>query len=85
MLRARPDVVYAEVLAARDGEAYTYHVESTRGVDIRKSLFFAFSAKGWALVGMEALGMSLEDIFLEVTKEEPKKRRSKKKTAKEEN
>ena len=66
MLRARPDVVYAEVLAARDGEAYTYHVESTRGVDIRKSLFFAFSAKGWALIGMESLGMSLEDIFISV-------------------
>lgn len=66
MLRDRADVAYAEVLAARDGEAYVYHVESQRGVDIRKSLFFAFSAKGWPIVGMETLGLNLEDIFISV-------------------
>ncbi|MBE6580257.1 MAG: ATP-binding cassette domain-containing protein [Ruminococcaceae bacterium] len=66
MLRDRADVAYAEVLAARDGDAYVYHVESQRGVDIRKSLFFAFSAKGWPIVGMETLGLNLEDIFISV-------------------
>ncbi|MBE6604398.1 MAG: ATP-binding cassette domain-containing protein [Ruminococcaceae bacterium] len=66
MLRDRADVAYAEVLAARDGDAYIYHVESQRGVDIRKSLFFAFSAKGWPIVGMETLGLNLEDIFISV-------------------
>ena len=66
MLRDRADVAYAEVLAARDGDAYVYHVESQRGVDIRKSLFFAFSAKGWPIIGMETLGLNLEDIFISV-------------------
>ncbi|MBQ9802837.1 MAG: ATP-binding cassette domain-containing protein [Clostridia bacterium] len=66
MLRERPDVAYAEVLAARDGEAYIYHIEGTKGVDIRKSLFYALSAKGWPLVGLETLGMNLEDIFISV-------------------
>ncbi len=66
MLRDRPDVAYAEALSARDGDAYIYHVESTKGLDIRKSLFYAFSAKGWPLIGMETLGMNLEDIFISV-------------------
>ena len=66
MLRSRPDVSYAEVLSMRDGDAYVYHVESTQGVDIRKALFHAFSAKGWPIIGFVTLGMSLEDIFISV-------------------
>ena len=90
MLRDRADVAYAEVLAARDGDAYIYHVESQRGVDIRKSLFFAFSAKGWPIVGMETLGLNLEDIFISVvdktnaegdTKKTAKSRRQRTNTA----
>ena len=66
MLRDRPDVVFAEALSARDGDAYIYHIESARGVDIRKSLFYALATKGWPLVGLETLGMNLEDIFITV-------------------
>lgn len=66
MLRDRADVAYAEALAARDGEAYVYHIESAKGVDIRKSLFYALSAKNWPLIGLETLGMNLEDIFITV-------------------
>jgi hypothetical protein len=35
-------------------------------VDIRKNLFFTMAGKGWAIVGLEALGMSLEDIFITI-------------------
>ena len=66
MLRSKPGIVYAEVLAQRDGDAYTYMVESEVGVDIRKSLFYTLAEKKWPLVGMEAMGMSLEDIFIAV-------------------
>jgi len=59
-------VTFAEVLAERDGEAYTYQVESAPGTDIRKALFFAMAQKGWAIVGLEGLGMSLEDIFITI-------------------
>ena len=66
MLREKPGIVYAEVLAERDGDAYTYMIESAVGVDIRKSLFYTLAEKNWPLVGMEALGMSLEDIFINI-------------------
>ncbi len=59
-------VIYAEQLAERDGDAYTYMVESAVGIDIRKSLFFSMASKGYAIIGLEALGMSLEDIFITI-------------------
>ena len=66
MLRSRPGIIYAEVLAERDGDAYSYMIESEYGIDIRKSLFYALAERNWPLIGMEALGMSLEDIFIAI-------------------
>ena len=66
MLRSRPGILRAEVLPKRDGDAYVYNIESEVGVDIRKNLFYALAERNWPLVGMEALGMNLEDIFITV-------------------
>jgi ABC-2 type transport system ATP-binding protein len=66
MLKEKSGIVYAEALAERDGDAYTYMIESDVGVDIRKSLFYTLAEKNWPLIGMEALGMSLEDIFITI-------------------
>ncbi len=65
-LRQRPGIVYAEVLAQRDGDAYCYNVESEVGIDIRKSLFYALAEKNWPLIGLESLGMNLEDVFIAI-------------------
>ncbi len=66
MLKAKPGIIHAEALPQRDGDAYSYTVESEVGVDIRKSLFYTLAERNWPLVGMEALGMSLEDIFITI-------------------
>ena len=66
MLRSRPGIIYAEVLAERDGDAYCYTIESEVGVDIRKSLFYALAERNWPLIGLEALGMNLEDVFIAI-------------------
>ncbi|MBR5601308.1 MAG: ATP-binding cassette domain-containing protein [Clostridia bacterium] len=65
-LRTMTGIAYAEVLAERDGDAYTYMIESEYGVDVRKKLFYTMAERGWAIIGLEALGMSLEDIFITV-------------------
>ncbi len=65
-LRAKTGITRAEVLPGRDGDAYIFDIESEAGVDIRKSLFYTLSEKNWPLVGMEALGMSLEDVFVAI-------------------
>ncbi|MBQ9760782.1 MAG: ATP-binding cassette domain-containing protein [Clostridia bacterium] len=59
-------IAYAEALAERDGDACSYMIESEPGSDIRKKLFYMLAERSWPLVGMEALGMNLEDIFISV-------------------
>ena len=66
MLKSMQGISYAEVLAERDGDAYTYMVESEYGVDIRKKLFYQLAERNWPMIGMETLGMNLEDIFITV-------------------
>ena len=75
MLRSKPGITHAEVLSQRDGDAYCYNIESEVGVDIRKSLFYTLAEKNWPLVGMEALGMSLEDIFIAIVDQSATKNR----------
>ena len=58
--------MYAELLPERDGDASVYVVESEVGADIRKRLFMTLAEKGWAMIGLEALGMSLEDVFINI-------------------
>ncbi len=81
MLREKPGIVYAEVLAERDGDAYTYMIESAVGVDIRKNLFYSLAEKNWPLIGMEALGMSLEDIFISIVDKSDEKKTARKRRA----
>ncbi|MBE6585302.1 MAG: ATP-binding cassette domain-containing protein [Ruminococcaceae bacterium] len=66
MLKTLPGISYCEALAERDADSCTYLIESNPGVDIRKKLFFTLAEQGWALIGLEALGLSLEDIFITV-------------------
>ncbi len=66
MLKSKPGIVYAEALPNRDGDAYVYMIESDVGVDIRKNLFYSLAEKNWPMIGLEALGMSLEDIFITI-------------------
>ncbi len=81
MLKEKPGIVYAEQLAERDGEAYTYMIESAVGVDIRKSLFYTLAERGWPLIGLESLGMNLEDIFITIvdSTDRPQRRESRRK------
>ncbi len=78
-LRSRSDISYVEALSERDGDAYTFLVESTPGIDIRKSLFYALAERHWPMVGLEAVGMSLEDVFIAIVnksdeEDEPRKK-----------
>ena len=69
-LKAIPGMTYAEVMPERDGDAYVYTIESELGTDLRKKLFTTIAEHGWVMIGLEALGMSLEDIFINVVDDE---------------
>ncbi len=66
MLKNKQGIIYAEALAEKEGDAYTYTVESEPGVDIRKNLFYTLAERDWPMIGLESVGMSLEDIFLKI-------------------
>ena len=65
-LNAVPGVVRADAVGERELDSFTYHIESEPGVDIRKPLFFALAQRGWPIHGLEAVGMSLEDVFMKL-------------------
>ena len=81
MLREKPGIVYAEPLAERDGDAFTYMIESDVGIDIRKTLFYTLAERGWPLIGLESLGMSLEDIFITIVDAQGHKKNDKAKNS----
>ncbi len=62
-------VSFVESLGRQDMDSITYHIKSSPGIDIRKSLFHALAQKGWPIIGMEAAGMNLEDIFISAVSE----------------
>lgn len=65
-IKAMPGVMYADIMPERDGDACVYTVESEVGADIRKKLFITMAERNWPIVGLEAMGMSLEDVFINI-------------------
>src|SRR5206468_2851046 len=54
----------------RDGSA-GYEVESERGHDVRRDLARTVVTNGWGLLELRPLRMSLEEVFLSLTTDEP--------------
>ncbi len=48
----------------RDADAYSYIVESERGVDVRKALFSMCSSRAYPILGLAPVGTDLETIFI---------------------
>ncbi len=68
-LKSVPGVCFAEAQTARDGDAQTYIIECESGTDVRKKLFFTLAQKNLAMIGLEAVGMNLEDVFISVVEQ----------------
>ena len=58
-------------VADRHEPAVGYEVESVRGEDIRRDLARAVVSSGFGLLELRPLHLSLEEVFLQVTTEEP--------------
>ena len=51
-------------ISAKDGDAQIYLIESTPGIDMRKSVFTVCADNRWPLVGLTPVGTDLESIFI---------------------
>ena len=74
---ARPAPDVAEQLVVMDGvqavqaqAGGVFHVQCERGHDPRQELAELIVTRGWGLLELRALGISLEDVFLELTTQE---------------
>jgi ABC-2 type transport system ATP-binding protein len=64
-----PGVTRVAVTAGRDG-VLDVEVDSEKGVDVRRDLAATVVNRGWGLLELRPMRMSLEDIFLSLTTEE---------------
>ena len=71
-----------ECTGAKDSDALTYIVESGPGIDLRKPLFNAMAQEHFPIIGMEAQGLDLEDVFISAVSEEDEQKKTKRKKGK---
>jgi hypothetical protein len=64
-LRAVPGVTQVEQLTGGDGTARAL-VESPRDRDVRADVVQLTTARGWRLLELHQVGMSLEEVFIRV-------------------
>ena len=73
-------IKYAEVIGERELQSTAFLVESEPGLDMRRAIFNLCASHAWPIIGMEAVGLNLEDIFISVVDEQeadPKKSKRK--------
>ena len=66
ILQNIPGVISVELTGERELDSYTYIVEAEKGVDVRKPVFYALSEKNFPMIGLEPLGMNLEEVFIKI-------------------
>ncbi len=65
-LKSIPGVISVELTGERELDSYTYALETEKGVDVRKPLFYSLSEKNYPLIGLESVGMNLEEVFIRI-------------------
>lgn len=77
-IRALDCVSYAEASKEIGGEnGVLFKIESKNGADIRKQIFALCAEKNTPIVGMETVTASLEDVFMNLTKDVTRNTRKK--------
>ncbi len=72
-LRGMPALRSADAIGKQDGNSISYLVESDDKIDARVPLFNTMAAKGYAIIGIEGVEMSLEDIFVRLVSNNEKR------------
>ncbi len=69
LVSSQPGVVGVEVQSSENG-VRTYRIETTEGQDIRRELAARIVEQGYGLLELKRSGLSLEDIYLQLTTSE---------------
>ncbi len=79
-LKNMQGIAKVEYLGSAELDSNSFMIESQPGIDIRKTLFYALAKNNWPLIGIDAMGATLEDIFISLVdkaKEQQKTKRAK--------
>jgi len=63
-------VKYLEVQGTAREDEFSYIIEADKDVDVRKPIFHKLAQAGYPILELRSLGLSLEEIFLQLTTEE---------------
>ena len=65
-LRDRSGIVKVEEEGSRDSDSALYIVETERGIDVRKTVFYACAENNLPILEFAPAGAELEDVFLKL-------------------
>lgn len=66
-LKGLPHVLSVESLGEKESGVFEMTVESEPSVDLRRDVFSLIARKGWSLLAMKNMDLTLEDLFLQLT------------------
>ncbi|MCI8554623.1 MAG: ATP-binding cassette domain-containing protein [Clostridiales bacterium] len=69
LLSHLPGVERAVSLGEKEPGVVEYALDPQAGSDVRRDLFTRLAARGWPLMGLKSMEMTLEDIFILLTRE----------------
>ena len=69
LLSHLPGVEKAVSLGEREPGVIEYALDPKEDADVRRDLFDRLASRGWPLMGLKSMEMSLEDIFILLTRE----------------
>jgi ABC-2 type transport system ATP-binding protein len=67
----RLDKVKRVSIKGQDDGVATVEVEASKGTDLRAALAASVVQKGWGLLELKAVGLGLEEVFLQLVTQEP--------------
>lgn len=70
LLKGLQGILKVESDGVREGDAFSYILETDPSIDVRKIIFNALARSSWPMVGMENLEAELEDVFLRLVQGE---------------
>lgn len=79
LLTRVPGVEQVASLGEKEPGVFEFAVTPKEGEDVRREISTRLAARNWAIMGMRSMEMTLEDVFVSLTRENlPSLRKSKK-------
>ena len=69
LLQRVPGVEKVRAMGEKENGVYEFSIVPKAGEDVRREVSMRIAARNWAIMGMRSMGMTLEDIFISLTRE----------------